>query len=169
MARRVSRGRPGGGFQRGLRAPTQWSGFVAADATVAAGTAQTIGSFIAAANHPHETIVRVVGSWQVDGVGINGNVALGGVVVNEPAFAAGSASMPDPITEIQDDVWAFISTVSVGTLPRGVGQDDIRFDSRAMRKVEEGQRLVIIMSNGTDGNMGFSLYIRVLSKRAIRS
>ncbi len=140
-----------------------------ADATIAAGTAQTLGSFIAASNHPHETIVRVVGTWQCDGVGINGNVAMGGVVVNEPAFVAGSASMPDPITEIQDDVWAFISTVSVGTLPRGVGQDDIKFDSRAMRKVEEGQRLAIIVSNGTDGNMGLALYIRVLAKRAIRA
>jgi len=143
---------------------------VAADATVAAGTAQIVTSFVPLPGFSHETLVRVVGDWQVDGVGINGQVVLGGLVVTDAAFTAGAASIPDPVTEVSDDVWAFISSISIGTLPRGVGAGDhVMFDSKAMRKVDEGSRLVIMISNNTAGNIGFAMYMRVLSKVAIRS
>ncbi len=157
------RSRPGG------RSPTAWAGFLAADATVAAATAQIVGSFFPSVGSPHETIVRFVGDWQVDGVGVNGTVVVGGVVVTDAAFAAGAASIPDPITEISDDNWMFISSATVATSARALYAEPLKFDSRAMRRLEEGTRLAIMIANGTDGNIGFAMYIRALAKVAVRS
>jgi len=112
--------------------------------------------------------VCVVGDWQVDGAGIIGLAALGACVVTDAAFAIGATAIPDPVTDISDDIWAFINVVSIATAARAV-QDPIHFDGRAMRKVEEGNRLVFIVSNTTDGNLGVSGYIRVLGKVAVRS
>ncbi len=85
------------------------------------------------------------------------------------AFAAGAASIPNPVTDIADDNWMFISSICTALTARTGISDQIAFDSRAMRKLEEGTRLAIMIANTTDGNMGFSLYIRALAKLAVRS
>jgi len=151
------------------RSPTAWAGFVATDATVATGTAQIVASIVPVAGTGHETVVRIVGDWQAEGAGINGSLVLGALVATDAAVAAGAAAVPDPITEIQDDIWVMISSISVSIGARSAFNDPVRFDSRAMRKIDEGSQLVFIIANNTDGNMGFSMYLRALAKIAVRS
>ena len=167
MARQAQRRSFRGG--RGTRSPTEWVGIVANDPTVASTVVQTIGSVVPGGSG-HNTVVRIVGNWQVDGAGLDGQVAIGAAVVNEAAFIAGAAAMPDPIGDIGSDMWTFLSSMTVATVARSGGfTDPINFDSRGMRKIEEGQRLVLTISNGTGGNIGFAIYIRFLLKLAIRS
>jgi len=155
---------------RSQRAPTAWAGFVFSDATVATATKQIVGTLTPTAGLSHETVVRIVGDWQADGPGKNGQVVLAALVVTEAAFAIGATALPDPVTDIEDDVWLFISSISVGTLGRSIhGANPIQYDSKGMRKVDEGQLLVFIVANTTDGNVGISGYTRVLTKVAIRS
>jgi len=160
--RNLQRRRPGGGG----RAPTGWAGFVGADATVAAGTKQIVGSFVPLPGFSHETAVRVVGDWAVGGFA-NSQVALGACVVTDAAFAVGAAALPDPISDISDDIWMFVSSISQAVLTDVPVRD--RFDSHAMRKVEEGSRLVVMISNNATTVISFSIYIRVLAKLAVRS
>jgi len=94
-------------------------------------------------------------------------VALGGVIATDIAFAAGAASIPGPITDIEDDIWMFFSSISGGGTT--VAPDFRVFDSRAMRKIDEGSRLVIMIENQTGANIGFSVLLRVLAKVAVRS
>ncbi len=164
MSPRNFRGRS---VQRGGgRAPTGWAGFLGFDATVAAGTKQIIGSFVPLPGFSHETAVRVVGDWTSQGA-VGGSVVIGMCVVTDAAFAIGATAIPDPATEISDDIWMFISSISK------VGVDDIQpsrlFDSRAMRKVDEGSRLVLMIANTGSTSIGFSIYIRMLGKLAVRS
>jgi len=164
VARQVRRS----GFRgRTGRSPTNWAGFTAADATVADATKQIVGSVIPLAGSSHETVVRIVGDWNVTGAGVAGPVVIGALVVTDAAFAAGAASIPGPITDLNDDVWMFISSVARGGV--SVTHIERQFDSRAMRKVDEGNSLVFMIENQTGANIGFTMFVRILAKSAIRS
>jgi len=113
VARQVRRTAFRGG-RAGGRSPTAWAGGTLADATVADATKQVVTSFVPVAGLSHETIVRIVGDWQMSGAGLAGPVALGGVIATDIAFAAGAASIPGPITDIEDDIWMFFSSISRG-------------------------------------------------------
>ncbi len=162
--RYASNRRPGGRAQG--RSPTAWAGFTSFDATVAAGTKQIIGSLLPLAGFSHETVVRIVGEWQKGG-GVGGTVAIGACVITDAAFAVGAAAVPDPISDVNDDIWVFISSISE------VVATDVpinrQFDSRAMRKVDEGSRLAFIIANNSTANASFGSYFRVLSKVAVRT
>jgi len=162
VRRSFSRGRPGGG-----RAPTGWAGLTGSDATVADATKQIVGSLIPLPGFSHETVVRIVGDWSWAGAGVAGSVAMGALVVTDIAFAAGAASIPAPITDINDDIWVFISSISRAGAT--VVPDVRMFDSRAMRKVDEGARLVFMIENQTGATGGFTTYLRVFAKLAVRS
>jgi len=151
---------------RSQRAPTSWAGLSVSDATVAAGVKQIVGSFVPVPGLSHETLVRAVGEWEAIG-GNQGPVVLGMCVITDAAFTAGAASIPDPLTEISDDIWAFISSISIATSVTDVPRTR-SFDSRAMRKVEEGSRLILMISNGNGVSIGFSVYMRILTKVGIR-
>ena len=121
-----------------------------------------------------ETILRVVGSIGVrsdqsaaseDQVG-----ALGFIVVNDLAVAAGAASIPGPITDAADDGWfvyvpimqslTFVS--AVGIRPDMTHRYD--FDSKAKRRVQEGSQIAVMVENA-DAADGFaiSFVFRMLS------
>ena len=151
---------------RSTRSPTNWAGFETVG-TVPAVSTTIVGSFVPTATGPHETVIRLVGSWQADGPGDTGNVVLGGVVVSDAAFAIGITALPDPITEISDDMWTFVTSVSVSAV-RSV-QDPMQFDSYGMRKIEEGQTLAIVIANSTDGIINWTVYMRGLFKSSVRS
>ena len=94
-------------------------------------------------------------------------MVLGMCVVTDAAFAIGATAIPDPATEISDDIWMFISSISqVAVTDVAVRQ---QFDSRAMRKVDEGSRLVLMVVNTGSATAGFAVYIRMLGKLAVRS
>ena len=114
----------------------------------------------------HETVVRTVGILAVGGGSAVG--ALGACVVSDIAFAAGIASLPDPVTEISDDLWNMIVPFAA-TSSADPNHRAYPFDSRAMRKIEEGQTLAFIIANASASSMTFSLYLRSLAKVAVRS
>ncbi len=129
-----------------------------------------IATFVPLAGTSHETIVRIVGSWAAaPGTG-NGSMVMGGLVVTDAAVAIGITAIPDPVTEINDDVWAFISSIPFTASLGSIGeQREATFDSRAMRRLEEGQTFAIVMANAGTATANFDVYMRLLAKLAVRS
>ncbi len=80
--------------------------------------------------------------------------AVGAAVMEDTAIAVGVASLPDPITDVQDDVWLMFQglhtriSVSAGAgaimEPAGSAYE---IDSKAMRKLPPGKSLVFIVAN----------------------
>ncbi len=93
--------------------------------------------------------------------------AWGMVVVTDLAFAAGAASIPGPVTDASDDGWfvweAFIGEMGVASnsTPDNAGRV---FDSKAMRRVEEGFTVAIMVENAhTVFGMDFGVQISMLT------
>ncbi len=79
--------------------------------------------------------------------------ALGVGVFSDTAIALGIGSLPDPITDVGDDVWMLfqgmhtrISFVSGGGLVEPAGTL-YEIDSKAMRKLPNGKSLAVIVGN----------------------
>ena len=80
--------------------------------------------------------------------------AFGLAVVSDQASAIGVTAIPTPITDESSDLWFMYQFVlhnwqfnTSGAMGPGVFQ----FDSRAMRKVEDGQDVVSVFENGASG------------------
>ncbi len=126
-----------------------------------------------------ETVRRVRGRLMLfsDQVAANELLqgAFGFIVVNDLAIAAGAASIPGPFTDRIDDGWFVweslhaLSSVADNQAPAaGQGQIGgvIDFDSKAMRRVEEGFGIVIMLENSNVGHvMRFSLGFSLLTSR----
>ena len=97
--------------------------------------------------------------------------ALGFAVVSDTAAALGVTAVPDPITDEASDLWfvhqfwqtglVFLSGVGVS----GSWWDRYSFDSRAMRKVQEGEDIAVVLANAssTSGAL-YILKFRLLVK-----
>ena len=76
--------------------------------------------------------------------------ALGSCVVSDEARAIGVTAVPTPITEQGSDLWMLYAQQFGrfgGTAVEEVGKDkDV--DSRAMRKVEDGQDFITVLETG---------------------
>ncbi len=90
--------------------------------------------------------------------------AIGMVVVSDLAIAAGVASLPSPVFDGNDDGWfMWQSFAQEGS--SGGGSQSIWYypiDSKAMRRVEEGFAIAVVVENAhaTDGlkvHLGISL------------
>ncbi len=134
--------------------------------TIPAASKIIVGTFTPVANFAHETLVRMVGSWSVEDTTLIGIYAIGAAVVSDAAVTAGVASLPDPITEINDDLWTFIS--GGGNNTGGTFNQRIPFDSRGMRKLEDGQTLVLVAASDSASTILCSIYVRALFKQAVR-
>ena len=94
--------------------------------------------------------------------------AMGICVVSDAAVTAGAASLPGPITDLDDDLWLFwtsmhaITTVGATALNvQNLTNPLVHVESRAMRRVVEGQQLAIMGENNAVGasfKYGLSLY-----------
>ncbi len=84
----------------------------------------------------------------------NFDAAFGMAVVSDQAVAIGVTAIPTPMTDIESDLWFFhqilhgrfefisgVGTDSQGVVPPG----GHTFESKAMRKVEQGQDLAIVV------------------------
>ena len=158
--RRVARR---GGFRRGTSSPTSWAGFHV-DSTIAASSKLLLAVFVQSAGHSHETVVRQVGSVSIGTTTAGGAIVFGSCVVSDAAVAIGITAIPDPITEINDDLWSMIVPIASASQQRSEN-----FDQRGMRKIEEGQSLVLVVANGGLSTVTFNIYYRLLTKQAIRS
>ena len=94
--------------------------------------------------------------------------ALGGIVVSDKAVATGATAVPDPVTEVSSDEWFMYQSWAAGgesNAGAGTPLSVFSFDSRAQRKVADGEQFVIMManSNGSDA-VQFVLSMRILVK-----
>ena len=163
----------------GPRRATSWA--ASADATgeqaLAAGAAildQSLSQAQISTLVP-ATIVRTRGILWVasdqEGIDEQPFGAMGMVVVSEQARVAGVASIPTPISDEASDLWfvhqfwqadvAFVSASGFTT----DGFKAYEFDSKAMRKVQEGDGIAVVLENasGVDGAV-FILKFRMLFK-----
>ena len=117
---------------------------------VAASGAVGLGSLTL--TEPALTLVRTRGSFSMkvrtSGASLNGgNGAYGIIVASTQALAAGLASLPLPMTDIENDwvVWVPFTWFkdATGTNPADLGAHrHLAFDSRGMRKLKLGEALV---------------------------
>ena len=155
---------------------TQW--FRAADVggytSLAAGTA-VLDQSLSGLTEP-VTAVRVRGqiSCLSDQTATNETPfgAVGMCVVTDQAFAIGVTAVPTPITDADSDVWImhqyWNAPVNAST---DIGFSNISqifaFDSKAMRKVPEGSRLIWVVENASSAFAAlFVLEFAVLIKLA---
>ena len=89
--------------------------------------------------------------------------AVGCAVVSDQAVAIGVTAVPTPVTDLGSDLWlahqyltsSFLFKSGVGVEAQFTTNADL--DSRAMRKVEEGQDLILVKERGTLGD-GITLF-----------
>ena len=97
--------------------------------------------------------------------------ALGLMKVNDVALAAGAASIPGPVTDASDDGW-FVwrpftqigERAAGGTSALGILYE---FDSKAMRTIEEGFGVAVMLENASPTHgITVSFAVSLLSSRA---
>ena len=101
---------------------------------------------------------------QVGGFGI--------CVVSESASAAGVASVPTPLTELNSDLWfvhqTMLNSISIaGTVSIGDTRSGTQYivDSKAMRKVNNDEDVVVVVEgSGTGDGQAISFLGRILVK-----
>ncbi len=161
MARRIARARP---RLAGRRRPGgTWARVVGDFTNVPAATKVLLTTFSLSNPGIGETVRRVLGSIYVQSdqsaASEHQRGAFGLIVANDLAIAAGAASIPGPFTDADDDGWfvwrGFTQDLVVLT---GVGfrsnfSIEYPFDSKAMRRIEEGFGVAVMAENAdaTDG------------------
>ena len=156
-------------LRQGQRRKSSW--FAGPDetaaTTVAAGSAdlQSVLNAVGLQYRPF-TIVRTVGQIFISSDQAAGGElfhgAFGLAVVSEQAAAAGTGSLPTPITEQGSEFWLLYQlVVAQGFQAAGesASYQVFNFDSRAMRKVDEGQTVVSVFENGS-GSAGIDYLAR---------
>ncbi len=155
--------RSSGGFRRSPGRLTEWfsSSFVDVESPLAANSGVILASLTATglAKRPF-TVTRTIGNlW----VASDQNAAIefpsgavGCMVVSEKASTLGFTAVPDPVTESSSDEWLMYEDWAVeGSTSTNVGRPVTRisFDSRAQRKVQDGEDIVFVLANAsaTDG------------------
>ena len=159
MANRIVRSRsPFAGSRRGERRKTVWfTGPATTTVIAAAGTAVMTHSLGAAAlAYRPFTIVRTRGYWFVESDQsaasevFNGNMGM--AVVSDQASAVGVAAVPTPATDRDSDMF-FVKEDWIGRFQlvgTAIAADTSGrvYDSKAMRKVEDGQDVVVTIEAG---------------------
>ena len=162
MAARVVRGRSRS-FSRGARPGGTWARSVLTPTAIGADTKVLRTTFALSNSGIGETIRRSVGHMYVrsDQVAATEDWrgAFGMIVVSDLAIAAGAASIPGPVTDANDDGWfvwqAFNGAQGIDSQLTG---HVFTFDSRAMRRVEEGFTVaMMIEATGVGVLLGLSL------------
>ena len=109
------------------------------------------------------TVVRARGYWSIESdqtaaAELQG-AHLGMAIVSDQAVAIGVTAVPTPTTDAASDLW-FVYETLLSSMNAGAGDGQVRdkstdYDSRAMRKVEDGSQLVVVVETesgaGTSG------------------
>ncbi len=117
-----------------------------------------------------ETLLRTIGTLGVvsDQVAADEEQigAIGICLVTDTVAGIGVASMPDPVTDVGDDIWvvhlsfAYSFQFSSAT---GFNPDHMhttRFDQRAKRIMHSGQSMVVIVANAS-ASFGFNVILQL--------
>ena len=152
---------------RGKRAPTNWARLVlSTHITVPALTKVALTSIALSNPGIGETIRRSRGTIAITSDQLTSTEsqmgAVGLIVVTEAAAAVGITAIPDPVSNASDDGWFVYQGFTQRDLATGgnVTRNFWPFDSKAMRRVEEGFEIVVVVANAhaTDGfKIGFSM------------
>ena len=160
---------------RRQRQPTNWARFVeSAIVTVPAASKALITTVTLSNPGINETVRRTRGRIDVSSdqavTQENQFGAFGAVVVSDTAVAAGAASLPGPVTDASDDGWflwvPFMQTSgsSIGGSPFALGIVSEEFDSKAMRRIEEGFTVAFMVENAhATFGLDFAVAIALLS------
>jgi len=162
-------------FVSGTRQATDWSRFnQAALVAVAPGVKSLLATFILGNPGISETVRRTRGIVSISSdqpsaaeeqVG-----AFGMMKVNDLALAAGAASIPGPVTDNSDDawfVWQPFCQKSAAAAGGGIVSVQYEFDSKAMRTIEEGFGIAVMVENAHGAHaMNVQLSMSLLSSRA---
>jgi len=96
--------------------------------------------------------------------------AIGVAVVSDQAVAIGAAAVPTPITDIESDLWLvhqllFSSFAFITAAGFDQRIEQYAIDSKAMRKVEDGEDVVVVGELSSAGG-GFNMFVggRILVK-----
>ena len=147
-------------FERSARPNRTWTGFVpAVPSTVPAASKLLIATFVLDNPGIDETVLRVVGGVAVssDQAAATENQigAIGMCIVTDTAVAAGVGSLPDPVTDIADDIWFWYQSFGQRFLfsdATGVQSNAMTwysFDNKAKRILSSGQSIVVIAANAS--------------------
>ena len=162
-------------FSRSPGRLTEWTGrqFSSAEVALAASTF-VIDSLFGApvlAKRPF-TITRVVGLLSVrsdQAAALEFPFgALGFAVVSEKAATLGATAVPDPVTEVESDLWHVYQSFSAGgeaSTNAGFPVSHFPIDSRAQRKVQDGENCVAVVANASAADaLTYVLNYRMLLK-----
>ncbi len=163
--------RPGRQLVKPYRPSGAWSGLVIGTTVVGGNTKVLLGSFVPAANSVRLTIrrTRISCMWSSDQTVATQRPigAIGAIVVNDRAITAGVASLPDPLTDIDDDGWLVfqglhtaVKTASDIGFQENAGQV-YEIDSKAMRHLPDGKSLAFIVASGSADDARFQMIVRV--------
>jgi len=106
-----------------------------------------------------ETIVRTRGHIAIQSDQLSGGEnlvgAVGMAIASDEAVAVGVGSLPTPYTDSDSELWfmheffshSFKFTDATGWQEQGFSI--WKFDSKAMRKMESSQTLIVVVENGT--------------------
>ena len=161
-------------FARGPRRETEWGSVTtAAPIVVAAGTSVVLASFtgLQLESIVPATLVRVRGLLAVQsdqGAAFEDAMGAFGIYVPaDPARIAGVASLLTPITDAFADNWqtwqGFMSTGQ--RTGNAVAWNEYTIDSKAMRKIADGDSLVLIAENAhATAGLQVAVQLRLLFK-----
>ena len=158
----------------GPRRLTEWFGLTfLGDVTSLPAASFVIAASLDATELPKRpfTITRTIGQLFISSDQVAANEwpfgALGGIVVSDKAIATGATAVPDPVTQVASDEWFLYEPFAVaGAADAGFKKyQTFNFDSRAQRKVQDGEDIAFVISNSnaTDG-LFWVLMLRMLVK-----
>ena len=158
---------------RGARNPTNWGGVVATALTAVPAATKVLLAVLVLVFVSGETIRRMRGTFYTKASEVSSyHGAIGAFVANDTAIAAGVASLLDPVTDVADDAWMWYQSFhGGGTATPGSAGDQAgqvwEVDSKAMRRVETGYSLVIVVANSTSAvDFSCALSFRALGSEA---
>ena len=153
---------------RSKRAPTAWSRTITpAPFTVAPVTKILVTSLVLSNPGIRETILRTRGLMGVlsdQSLAPEDQVGAWGIVrVTDIALAAGAAFISGPITERNDDGWLIWQPFMASRNATTLEMTTFPFDSKAMRIIEEGFALAVMVENASpDFGFDFALAASLL-------
>ena len=160
-----------GGARRGFRPPTDWTALQSTVLTNIAGATKILaGSFTVGGSTETVRRTRALIHWKSDQL-VASEYAIGAFgmcVVSEDAFAAGVASVPGPFTDASSDLW-FVHQYILSDFIFGdatgfdsMGGRSYEVDSKAMRRVTDEERIVLVFENGSALGAQFGFAVRLL-------
>ncbi len=154
-----------------MRRETLWFTGVFASTTLAASTAVLVSTLNAAALALRPfTVVRTRGVLMIESDQEAANertrAAFGAAVVSDEASAIGVTAIPTPTTDDGSDLWFVYEAMPYSMLASNSSPvfSRVDIDSRAMRKVEDGQDVVTVVEQAAAVGAILTNYVRILIK-----